>query len=234
MNNLPLISYSISFAKTIKYVDKIICSTDSKKYASISQSLGAEAPFLRSKEASQDNSMEPEVLRDLRSSFKKHDIEEPDIVIWLRPTFPFRRIEDIMKCVKFLIENQEYSCARTVCSAESRLYKIVDNQLLPNYDDKEKSMVRRQDMIPCFKVFSADVFWFKYNEFNDDFLGQKTYPVIIDKISGIDIDDELDFQIAESIIESKKINLKNMSISKEIIDLVEINLPRILDGRSKR
>ena len=74
LNNLPLISYSISFAKTIKYVDKIICSTDSKKYASISQSLGAEAPFLRSKEASQDNS------KMSKNSKKKVSIHQNDMI----------------------------------------------------------------------------------------------------------------------------------------------------------
>ena len=44
----PLIAYSIDFAKRLG-VDRIFCSTDSKEYACIAKTHGAEVPFLRPK-----------------------------------------------------------------------------------------------------------------------------------------------------------------------------------------
>ena len=49
LNNKPLIHYSINAAKNSKFIDSIIVSTDSKKYADIALNCGAEVPFLRSK-----------------------------------------------------------------------------------------------------------------------------------------------------------------------------------------
>ena len=45
----PLISYSIQIALKSKLVNRVIVSTDSKKYANISKKFGAEVPFLRPK-----------------------------------------------------------------------------------------------------------------------------------------------------------------------------------------
>mgnify|MGYP000956410186 CR=1 FL=1 len=58
----PLIDFSIVFAKKIPSVTRIFCSTDSKEYAAIARTCGAEVPFLRSQEAASDNAMEQHIL----------------------------------------------------------------------------------------------------------------------------------------------------------------------------
>ena len=58
----PLIYWIIQSAlKSIK-LDKIIVSTDSEEYRDIVLDYGVEAPFLRPKQLSQDNSLEKEYL----------------------------------------------------------------------------------------------------------------------------------------------------------------------------
>ena len=54
INNIPLINYSLIFTKKIKFVDKIIVSTDSNLIAREAVKYGAEVPFLRKKEFSGD------------------------------------------------------------------------------------------------------------------------------------------------------------------------------------
>jgi len=49
LNNHPLISYSIKFAKTEPLIDRVVCSTDSKEIADVALKYGAEVPFLRPK-----------------------------------------------------------------------------------------------------------------------------------------------------------------------------------------
>ena len=48
-NGKHLIGWAIEQALEIKEIDKVIVSTDSKKIAKISQSYGAEIPFIRPK-----------------------------------------------------------------------------------------------------------------------------------------------------------------------------------------
>ena len=194
-------AYSIDFAKRLPGVDRVFCSTDSERYAEIARTYGAEVPFLRSSEAAADTAMEEHILEDLRVKFAEASIEEPDIVVWLRPTFVFRSIIDVERCIKVLESDSSFTAARTVVRAENRLYQIKNQSLVAGFDDNSKSMMRRQDMPKSYKVFSTDVFRFKGNLFGDDFLGRKVFAVKTDSTCGLDIDDLFDFEIVRNILE---------------------------------
>ena len=71
--------------------------------------------------------------------------------------------------------------------------------MLSEFNDNGKSMIRRQDINNSYKVFSADVFRFKGNKFNKDFLGRRIFPVITNPICGIDIDSVFDFELFISV-----------------------------------
>ena len=59
----PLIAYSISAAIKSKLIDRVIVSTDSEKYASISKDYGAEVPFLRPAELAGDSSTDYDFVK---------------------------------------------------------------------------------------------------------------------------------------------------------------------------
>jgi CMP-N,N'-diacetyllegionaminic acid synthase len=195
----PLFAYSIDFAKKLG-VDKVICSTDSETYADIARKYGAEVPFLRSEEASTSTAMEQHILADMYQKFEENGIEQPDLLVWLRPTFVFRNVKDVHKCIDLLKTDPTLTAARTVCESECRLYKVVDGKLIPNFEDHGKSMIRRQDIGSQYKVFSTDVFRSDKKDTSDSFLGQNVAAVITNKLCGLDIDDEMDFKIVESIL----------------------------------
>ncbi len=195
----PLIAYSIEFAKRLG-VDRVFCSTDSQEYAEIASQYGAEVPFLRSDEASSSTAMEQHILIDLYQKFEEHGIAQPDILVWLRPTFVFRNLNDVQKCIDLMKNDASLSTARTVCESECRLYKVIDGKLIPDFEDHGKSMIRRQDIGAQYKVFSTDVFRADKKDTSDSFLGQNVAAVITNKLCGLDIDDEMDFKIVESIL----------------------------------
>lgn len=172
-------------------------------YADIAKKYGAEVPFLRSEEASIDTAMEQDILKDLRLKFKESNITEPDLIVWLRPTFVFRSIDDIEHGIEILSKDSSYTAARTVVGAENRLYTIENDVLTPLFDDHDKSMIRRQNMPSAYTVFSTDIIRFRDHEITDDFLGRKVYPIISKKICGLDIDDAFDFEIVDSVLSSK-------------------------------
>ena len=47
INGHPLLAYTIRVALNCKIFDRIVCVTDSKKYAKIAEKYGAEVPVLR-------------------------------------------------------------------------------------------------------------------------------------------------------------------------------------------
>ena len=68
-------------------------------------------------------------------------------------------------------------------------------------------MIRRQEMPPTYNVYHTDIFWYKNVSFGKKFLGQKSIPLIIDKICSTDIDTINDFFIAEILIKSNPAQL---------------------------
>lgn len=199
LDGVPLIGHAINFAKRLK-VDRILLTTDSEEYAQIGREFGAFIPFLRSAEASTSTAMEQDILIDIEQKLKSAEITPPDKVIWLRPTFPFRSLQNAKSAISQL--TQEFSASRIVIPAENRLYRISNDVLEPTFEDNQKSMMRRQDMETFYSVFHTDVFWWNNLKMPEQFLGSKIKPIIGDRIEGIDIDDEFDFVLAENIIAS--------------------------------
>lgn len=199
LNGVELIAYSIRFAQKLN-VDKIICSTDSPLYADIAKKYGAEVPFLRSPKASSDIAMEEDILEDLYDKFDSNCMPYPELFVWLRPTFVFRDASAVKRCIDRMRQEPDLSACRTICETESRLYTIINERLIPSFDDHGKSMIRRQDVIKGYKVYSTDVFRGDPRNCSPNFLGNNVGYEIINKICGLDIDDSIDLKIVENIL----------------------------------
>ena len=55
LGGYPLIAYSIVVAKKCSTIDRVIVSTDSEEYARIALKYGAEVPFIRPSDISNDS-----------------------------------------------------------------------------------------------------------------------------------------------------------------------------------
>ena len=198
----PLLAHSINFAKKLRFVNKIILSTDSEKYKKIGLKNGAEVPFLRSKKASKSNSMEEDVLEDIRLKLLKEKIKTPDYILWLRPTCPLRSLKIYNRAYYKFKKTKKSICV--VSTTDPRIFVSKNNKLIPlNRNFKNKSMVRRQDCNPAYKIFYGEFFKFPKN-FNKMFLGKQIYFVQQNDLCNIDIDTKNDIKITEKIIRSNK------------------------------
>ena len=151
----PLLEHSINFAKKLKFIDKIILSTDSRKYKKIGLRSGAEVPFLRSKEASKSDSMEEDVLEDIRKKLIKIKEKLPDHILWLRPTCPLRDVKIYHKAYKKFKTEKKSVCI--VSQTDPRVFINKNNKLISlNKNFNNKSMVRRQDCKPAYKIFTVN------------------------------------------------------------------------------
>jgi CMP-N,N'-diacetyllegionaminic acid synthase len=196
----PLISHAIDFANKSGLFEKVLLSTDSQEYAEIGMKNGAWVPFLRGTHAAQDNSMEEDVLQDLDVKLKGIMVDPPEIIVWLRPTFPFRSIEDLRLGLSKLDDYTD--SVRLVTEGEPRLYEINNDYLVPRFEDCGRSMIRRQEFPATFKVFHTDIFWYRNIVKGKKFLGDKVRAVPVHKICAMDVDGIEDFEMIEALISS--------------------------------
>lgn len=124
INGKPMMAYSIEHARDSKYINRIIVSTDSEKYAEIAKEYGAEVPFLRPAEYAGDDSTDLEVFTHCLKTLRETEGYEADIVVQLRPTYPIRRVSDIDNMIEILLNSADTTSVRSIAPAKEIPYKM--------------------------------------------------------------------------------------------------------------
>jgi CMP-N,N'-diacetyllegionaminic acid synthase len=119
----PLIYYTIFFARKCKFIDKVVVSTDSKKYQKISKKYGLEVNFLRPKKISKDDSLDISFFKHAINYLKKKENYKPNYVIHLRPTSPLRKIKDLKKMLSIFIKDKKADSIRSISYMKKNPYK---------------------------------------------------------------------------------------------------------------
>ena len=114
----PLIVWTIEAALACSRLDRVIVSTDDHKISEISRSYGAEVPFMRPSEISQDSSTDLEVFTHALKWLAENEGYVPDICVHLRPTYPIREIKDIEAVIQMLLDNPNIDSVRSVTPAK--------------------------------------------------------------------------------------------------------------------
>ena len=131
LGGYPLIAYSIVVAKKCSTIDRVIVSTDSEEYARIALKYGAEVPFLRPSDISNDSSTDLEFFQHAVEYFRQEENHVPEYFAQLRPCSPFRHPSIINQAIKFFIDSQ-YSALRSVHVMSDTSYKTfeIENEKL--------------------------------------------------------------------------------------------------------
>ena len=138
----PLIVYSIQHALASNYIDRVVVSTDSEEIAEIALTHGAEVPFLRPKELSEDDSLDIDFHLHAIEWLRDKENYLPDAVINLRPTTPVRDPAVLDEAIQLFSCHPELDSMRAVRPANKTPYKmwrLQDNGLIyPLFERFEK------------------------------------------------------------------------------------------------
>lgn len=121
----PLIEWSIAACKTAASINRIIVSTDSEEYAKISRKMGAEVPFLRPAEIAGDRSTDYDFIKHALDWFSENG-GEPDYIVHIRPTTPFRDPVLIDQAVAAFISHPQATALRSVHPMSESAYKTFE------------------------------------------------------------------------------------------------------------
>jgi N-acylneuraminate cytidylyltransferase/CMP-N,N'-diacetyllegionaminic acid synthase len=195
----PLIAHTIEQAKQSNFIDRVIVSTEDEKVAQISLKFGAEVPFMRPKKLSADDSSTIDVLLHAMDWLEKKERYLFDILVLLHATTPLRNAEDIDNCIELLIKKD----ADNVFSVAEAHRNPYFNMVEEDSDGfvrlvKEGCFSTRQAAPKVYDMNASIYVWWKkvLKEGKKLFL-KKTKAYVMPKERSIDIDDDLDFRIAE-------------------------------------
>ncbi len=159
----PLIAYTIECAKRSRYINRIIVSTDDKKIARIAQDYGAEVPFMRPSEISQDDSTELDAFKHALVWLKENEGYEPDLIVKLFPTSPFRTTKSVDAAIKLLIDNPDADSVRSVRLCAEHPYKMwsIENSrlksLIPLEQKPKEAHTLSYQVLPKVYIQNASI-----------------------------------------------------------------------------
>jgi CMP-N,N'-diacetyllegionaminic acid synthase len=121
----PLIEWSIAACKTAGSINRVFVSTDSEEYARLARKMGAEAPFLRPVEIAADKSPDYDFIKHALDWFSQNKCE-PDYIVHIRPTTPFRDPLVIDQAVARFIGAPQATALRSVHPMSESAYKTLE------------------------------------------------------------------------------------------------------------
>lgn len=197
----PLIAYSIEVAIKSKLFDSIIVSTDDEEIAKVATKYGANIPFIRPKELSDDFTGTGAVINHTIEYLKQNG-EEFDFICTIYATAP-------LLDKKYLIEGFEKlknSTARNAFSCTSmpfpiqRTFKITKNERCEMFWP-ENFTKRSQDLEEAYQD-AGQFYWTNLNIKSDDIIfGKDSIPIILPRYLVQDIDTIEDWERAEIMYE---------------------------------
>ncbi len=198
LNGKPLIAYSIEAGLKSKYIDKVVVSSDDDEILDVSKKYGAQLI------------KRPEVLAsDTATTFDalKHtidNIEKYDYILLLQATSPLRNEKHIDEAIE-LLELKKADAIVSVCEMDhSPLWSNTlpkDNSMTGFLKDEVKNK-RSQDLERHYRLNGA-IYICKTDKLLEDktfFLKDKIFAYKMNRESSIDIDEKIDFKMAEVLM----------------------------------
>lgn len=201
----PLVAWPIDVAHETDAIDRTIVSTDDEEIASVAREYGSEV-FERPEQLATDDSLVIETVRHTVDQLKAEN-DGVSYLVMLEPTTPFRKPADIKACLDRLTDDEQpFDSVATFTDAEinpHRTWQIEDDRPSPFLPDGTPWQPRQA--LPDAYQLNGAVYAFAVDAVHKrgdtpSLLFGTAGAVVMPPERSLDIDTELDFAIAETLV----------------------------------
>lgn len=200
----PIIYWTIRTLKNTKLFDKIYVSTDCSEIAKISKKFGAEIPFLRDKNISDDKTHVYQVVKDFLKKITKLNKKKITFTCVIYPATPLLNSKDLIKSFKILKKGYNYVFSVMQFAHPIQRGFYLNRNMMPKMINKKHYSSRSQDLKKVYHD-AGQFYWGKTKSFirNDDLISKKTFSYVLKTGSVVDIDEPEDFELAKKLFKLK-------------------------------
>ena len=208
LNKKPMIAWTIDVANRTQILDRVVISTEDQEIASVAELWGGEGTVVsRPRSLSADNSSTAEVIVELLTSLGLGG-ETFGYVTLLQPTSPLRTVKHLNEAFDTITQRNAVG-AISVCKTEHPVEwmgKLDSSKLLDSFFQSTQLDKQSQKFGPSYQINGAI-----YIVPVDQFLKQRTLflsngmvAYLMDRKDSVDIDNEYDLYLAESLISARE------------------------------
>ncbi len=213
LGGIPLIAWTIRSALQSK-CNRAIVSTDSEEIITIAREYGAEVPFIRPKEISEDVASEL-VTQHAITFIENESKEKVDLAVTIQPTTPFLTSDHINKGIEMIKHHPYLDSVFTAGPVHQRpewMFSLASNSLIANRLGTKviEGDIGISQSLPELWHPNGGAYITPRNtlfELNR-LIGNKPGIVQMDHLSSVDIDEEIGFLLAETISKFIAVNTK--------------------------
>ncbi len=212
LHGKPLMYYTIHAILESRSYQKHECfvmvNTDSEKYANIARECGAKVPFLRSKELARDDSAVTDTIRDTIHYFDERN-QPFHLFAMIQITSPLLTGSDIDQAVALLEGDANLDFVHSVTEAEIMplwCNTLPEDRSMNGFIGKETRRKNRQELPTYYRLTGAIRMarWSSLKQYEYDWYEGSAKALVMDQKSSIDIDTELDFELAKLIMKGRE------------------------------
>jgi CMP-N-acetylneuraminic acid synthetase len=199
----PLLAWSVQAALESGVCADVIVSTDSERYADIARQSGGDVPFLRPDFLSSDTASTLDAVWYTIDQLSKNGKTYESVII-LQPTSPLRTAIDIRGAVD-LFENKRATSIVSVCEVDHNplwCNSLPSDHSMENFLSNTVDGRMRQQLSTYYRLNGA-IYLAQLEALrkNKTFYLPGSFAYIMPRERSVDIDTELDFFIAERILQ---------------------------------
>lgn len=205
----PLIGWTIEAAIESGVFDRVVVSTDSWEIAVTAAQFGAEVPFMRPEELALDSTPSIDVLIHAAQELMAAKSPSWTHLACLQPTSPLRTAENIREAVR-LLEEKQADAVISVCKFEhSPLWgnTLPDSLSLDGFIPEKVQKLPSQQLPSYYRLNGALYFCDIQRMIAEKTLFLKTgaYAYIMNRKDSVDIDEQIDFDLAEMYLNQREV-----------------------------
>jgi CMP-N-acetylneuraminic acid synthetase len=201
LQNRPLVQWVIETAKESS-LDHVLVTSDDEGVLALADRFGV-MTVRRPAHLAQDDS---DIIDGVLHAIKELTIplKDSDAIVLLQPTSPFTRAEDINNACN-LLQTSESDSVVSVMEVEHHLHPtkfktIIDGRLYPYFVPEQGSSFQQLEKVYVRNgsIYAARLRLLQTGKFFDD----ESVPLVMPRSVSVDINDEVDFALAELVAES--------------------------------
>jgi len=206
LGEVPLVVRAIRTGLGCPSITDLCVSTEDEEIAAVCAEAGAKVPFLRPAELATDVAPTLPTMQHALAEMEKITQEKYEYLVLLEPTSPFRTEDDVEGALSALRGSDADSIVGVTRLASHHpifIKKIEDGLLVP-FVMPEPEGTRRQDARPPAYCRNGAIYVFRTEKTTrrGRLYGDKVLPWVMPDERSVNIDREVDFRVAESLIDS--------------------------------